>query len=297
MSFYVFTTADCVHYRHCDAPLSVAILDDTMRPVGKTFEPLADDFDSAETFVAGLFVIGYWSTADLKLFDLNSGEERASFPFRNIETPTFDETGSKLLFRSASRVFLLDIKTAEATQVKGVRAIDRRVTIKGKNHVIVASQKKGELVRVSLQTGTVSVIPLPIDATFFDLKQNPVTRDIVLIDRKKGVHCIDTSTWDIRWSVSLTKELGKHHMGVGQFSGDGRLFGAAVAAYDHNYMVVLDAETGKISRRIDRVCNGLPWQGGIIRDNWTKSNTFVADALDLSTGAQIQVCLAPPQCA
>ena len=70
MSFYIFTAADGVHYRHEEDPLSVTILDPSMKPASARFEPLGDDFDCAESFSAGLFVLGYWRTADLQVFDL-----------------------------------------------------------------------------------------------------------------------------------------------------------------------------------------------------------------------------------
>jgi hypothetical protein len=120
MSFYIFTTLEGTHYRHYEQPGSVAIVDDAMRPISAAFQPLADDYDCAASLDAGRFAMGYWRTADLRIYDLHSGEERASFPFRKLETITFDETGKKLLFKSGSQVCLLDLKKGDATQVRGL---------------------------------------------------------------------------------------------------------------------------------------------------------------------------------
>ena len=292
MSFYVFTTNDGVHYRHCDAPLSVAIVDNAMKPVSATFHPLGDDFDCAESAEDGLFALAYWQTADLQIFNLRSGASRHSFAFRKVEALRFDETGRKLLLKSGSQVVLLDLATGARLQIKGLLALNRAVAIKGTNDVISPSQKKGELLRVSQDTGSGTAISLPIDATFFDLKQNPASGELVLIDRKKGIHCVDPSTWRVIWSASLKKELGKDHTGVGQFSGNGDLFGAAVAADGHNYTLVLDTKTGQIVRRIDGVCCGLPWRGTMVRESSTHQDSYLAAGLDLASGAAVEVDVA-----
>lgn len=291
MGFYVFTTTAGVHFQHDDDPISIVILDDDMKPIGEAIKPAGVDYECAESVTMSLFAIGYWMTADLTVFDLTTGEKLASFPFRKLETVSFDETGRNLFFKSNSNVFLLDVKAAFAKQIKGVLAFDRQIPIKGRNEVLVGSQRKGELLRISLKTGSVVSIPLAIDATFFDLKQNPCNSEVILIDRKKGVHCVDVDAWRIMWSISLKKEIGKDHAGVGQFSGNGKFFGVAVAAYDRNYTVVLDAGNRETVRRIDRHAYGLPWRDNIVRDNATKRNSYEADGLDMSTGMAVVVSL------
>jgi hypothetical protein len=127
--------------------------------------------------------------------------------------------------KSRSRVLLLNVRTSEATQIKGTRALDRLVVHRQSNEVIVPSQRKDEILRISLETGNVTSVPLPFNATLFDLKQSPGGTHLIAIDQKKCVHCIDCLDWSIVWSTSLKKVLGRDHMGVGQYSGDGTLIG------------------------------------------------------------------------
>lgn len=259
-----------------------------MQPLGATFASADDDFDCAASLRSNRFAMG---SSDLSLFDLTSGTLQATFPFKKIgPLVTFDESGTRLLFKTGSQVVLLDVESSEATQVKGVRALDRLVITK--DEVIVPSQKKDELLRISLQTGDVVPLSLPFNATLFDLKPSPDGPHLIAIDRKKGIHCIDGSDWSIVWSESFKKVLGKDHMGIGQFSGDGKLFGAAVAAYDHNYTIVIDAHTGKQLNRFDSLCYGLPYCGSMVRDQSTRKDSFVAATLDLATGEESTMTLA-----
>jgi len=290
MSFYVFTTSDGIHFRHAKDPCSVTVVDDAMKPVGKTF-PANTDFDCAAAIKAYRLAMGYWQ-ADLEVYDLQSGELQTTFPFKRVAPlATFDQTGNRLLFKSGKQVVLLDVTTSEALQVKGVQALDRLVKLKKTNEVLVASQRKSELLRISLETAEVDSITLPIDATFFDVKPSPRASRLILIDRKKGVHCVDTSDWSMVWSVSLKKTLGRHHMGVGQYCGDGTLFGGAVSGGSHNYMIVLDAETGEHVGRLDTNRYGLPYRDTWIRDKSSRRDSYLVDTLDLATGEESTMSL------
>ncbi|HBE71280.1 MAG TPA: hypothetical protein DDW52_24295 [Planctomycetaceae bacterium] len=269
---------------------SVTILDSAMQPISATFASVDDDFDCTGSLRSNRFAMGFWNSADLSLFDLTSGDLQATFPFREIgPLVTFDESGTRLLFKTGPQVVLLDVESSEATQVKGVRALDRLVI--AKDEVIVPSQKKDELLRVSLQTGDVVTVSLPFKATLFDLKPSPIDPHLIAIDRRKGIHCIDRSDWSIIWSKSFKQVLGKHHMGVGQFSGDGKLFGAAVSAYDHSYTIVIDSHTGKQLNRLESLCYGLPHCGTMVRDSFTRKDSFVAKTLDLETGEESTMTL------
>lgn len=290
MSFYIFTTPDGTHYRHNDAPHSVAILDSAMQPLSATFTSADDDFDCAASLRLNRFAMGFWSSSDLSLFDLTTGDLQATFPFKKIgPLATFDKSGTRLLFKSGSDVILLDVDSSEATQVEGVRAIDRLVITN--DEAIVPSQKKDELLRISLQTGDVTRVRLPFNATLFDLKPSPKGCHLIAIDRKKAIHCIDTFDWSIVWSESFKRVLGEDHMGVGQFSGDGTLFGAAVSARGHNYTLVVDAHTGKQVNHFESTCYGLPYRGTHVRNESTHKDSFVAKTLDLATGEQSTMTL------
>ena len=290
MSFYIFTTPEGTHYRHNDDPHSVAILDSAMQPFSATFASADDDFDCAASLRSNRFVMGFWSSSALSLFDLTSGDLQATFPFKRIgPLATFDESGTRLLLKTGSQIVLLNVESSDATQVKGVRVLDRLIV--ANNEVVVPSQKKDELLRISLTTGAVAAVSLPFKATLFDLKQSPDVPHVIAIDRKKAIHCIDCSDWSIVWSASFKKVLGQDHMGVGQFSGDGKLFGAAVAANDHNYTIVIDAHTGKQLNRFDPLCYGLPYRGSMVRDQATRKDSFVARTLDLATGEESTMTL------
>lgn len=283
MSFYITTTPEGMHYHHTDEPYSVAVLDSAMRPASAIFSPGCDDFDCAASLQSNFFAIGYWSTYDLTLFDLKSGDLQRTFRFRRVgPIGMFDESGTRLLFKSGSQILLLNVESSDVAQVKGIRALDRLVV--ANNEVIVPSQKKDELLRISLQTGDVAAVSLPFNATLFDLKQNPHSHHLIAIDRKKGIHCIDTSDWTITWSASFKKILGQDHMGVGQFSGDGNLFGAAVSARGRNYTLVVEANSGRQVNQIESICYGLPFSETLVRDRSTRKNSFLACTLDLATG-------------
>lgn len=261
-----------------------------MLPLSATFKSADADFDCAASLRTNRFAMGYWSSSDLSLFDLQSGELQATFPFKRIgPIATFDESGTRLLFKTGSQVVLLNVETSEVTKVKDVLALDRLIL--SNNEVIVPSQKKDELLRISLRTGDVAAVQLPFNATLFDLKRSPCAPHLIAIDRKNCVHSIDISDWSIIWSMSLKKLLGKDHMGVGQFSGDGALFGAAISANDHNYTVVIDSNTGKLVNQFGSLCYGLPYRGSLVRDESTRTDSFVANTADLATGKKGTVTL------
>ncbi len=284
MSFYIYTTPDGSHFRHDDDPDTVTVLDDSMQPLSATFPKLDEDCDSAASVTSNRFAMGCWSGTDLTLFDLKSGESLTTFPFQKIGPLRFDVTGERLYFKTGSQVMLLEVNSSKATQIKGIRELDEVVPLRDSNDVLVSSQTKGELLKLSLSSGQVTAIPLPIDGTLFDLKRSPNGEHLILIDRKKGVHRVNISDWSIVWSVSLKKTLGTDHMGVGQFSGDGTLFGASIAATDRNYTIVLDTATGKQVAEFDAVCEGLPFRGTMIRDAATQMDSYFADTLDLANG-------------
>ncbi len=264
---------------------SISVYDQKMKQIGKTISAKSDDYDCALLLKANRLALGYWSSADLAIYDLGSGELLNEFPYRQISPlGTFDETGKKLLFKSGSKVLLLDIETSEAIQILGVGALDCMLV--NCNHVVVPSRKKGELINISMETGGAEFLYLPIDATFFDLKQSPSSDQFVAIDKKKGLHCIDRINWSIVWSISLKKEIGKDHMGVGQFSGDGTLFGAAISAYDHNYTIVVDAIKGEQIGRIEPVCYDLPYKGTMVCNSSAAHNCDFIRTLDLATGKE-----------
>jgi hypothetical protein len=291
MTFYVFTSANGVHFQHEDDPLSVRVLDDGMKPLGAIFNPATDEFDCAASREGGVFALCYWNH-DLQVFDLHRGEQRAAFPLRKVTTPHFDETGRRLLLKSGSQVLLLDLKSGKTVHLKGLLAIERPIAIQGRNEVVIPSRKVGELLRLSLAKGTISTVPLPINATLFDMQSSPTNATLVLIDQKGSVHCVDLESWKIIWSVSLRKLLGKDHMGVGQFSGNGKWFGATVSGRNQNYTLVLDTRTGEIARRLETTCEGLPGRGNRVREASTELDSFVAQALDLSNGNESQVRIA-----
>ncbi|MCA9032584.1 MAG: hypothetical protein KDA66_17335, partial [Planctomycetaceae bacterium] len=145
---------------------------------------------------------------------------------------------------------------------------------------------KDEILRVSLDSGEVKAIHFELNATMLDLKLSPCRSRLIAIDRKKTLHCIETNRWSIIWTKSLKSELKEGHMGVGQFSGDGTLFGAAVSTNSGNYTLVVDSESGELVNRISKICYGLPHVGTSVRDKATREGTLVARTLDLSTGAE-----------
>lgn len=292
MRFYIHTTPEGNHLRQTECPYSVTLFDNEMQPISATFDSDSDDFDCGFSLASNRFAMGHWHSSDLKILNLESAGHIASFPFRKIAPiAAFDQSGKRLLFKSGSSVLLLNIDTSESVQVKGVRALDRLVWLKKIDEVLVASQKKGELLRISLKTAEVSQVSLPINATFFDVKHSPKADILVLIDRRKGVHCIEPTGWKVIWSVSLKKVLGKDHMGVGQFCGNGSLFGCSVAATNHNYTLVLDAYSGELVGKLDSTRTGLPYRDTLVRNSSTAYNSYVFRTLNLATGEKGEASL------
>lgn len=284
MTFYVYTATDGLNYRHEDDPKSVTVFDPAMQPISPTFE-VVDDCDCATSISANRFAIGYWKGVDLSLFDLDTGDLRTTFPFRKIgPLATFDSSGERLLFKSGSKTVLLNTVSGVSVDVKGVRAIDRLIVNLLENEAIIPSQKKSELLRISLETGEVTVTSIPFNATLFDLKLSPGGSRIIAIDRRKGVHCVDTSDWSVVWSICLRKSLGSDHVGVGQFSGDASLFGLVAVARDHKYTVVIDTQTGRPVNQFKPICYGLPHVGTTVRNRETQDGTYAVKTLDLSNG-------------
>ncbi len=289
MSFYIFTGTEGINLRHEKDPYSVTLLNDAMKPISATFLTGTDDYDSAVCLDKNRIAIGYWNS-EMQIFNLKSGALEKTFPFKRIgPMGAFHENGNQLIFKSRSQVILLNVETSEYLAIKGIRALDSLIFLK--NELLVPAQKKGELLRVSLETGEVTPLLLPIDATFFDIKQSPTTNRLILIDRRKGLHCLDTSCWEMVWSVSLKKILGQDHMAVGQFSGDGTLFGAAISASNHNYTLVFDAQSGEQLRRLESIEYGLPYQEKSVRSQATRENSFEVCTLDLVTGEEETVIL------
>ena len=284
MTFYFYTTPDGLNYRHDSSSLTV--FDAALNQLSPPFDT-TDDCDCMVSLAANLFAVGHWSRIDLSLFDLRTGTPNATFPFHRIgPLATFDRAGELLLFKSGSKTVLLRLSTGEAIDVKGVRALDRLVVRFARNEAIVPSQKKDELLRIALESGEVTSIPLQFKATLFDLQHCPRTSRLIAIDRRKSLHCIDAENWSIIWSTSLKRRLGTDHMGVGQFSGDGALFGAAVSAADGNYTLVVDVESGDLVNNIPAVCYGLPHIGSTVRNQSTQKDSFAVKTLDLSSGAE-----------
>lgn len=288
MSFYIFTSADGMHFRHTEKPYSITVIDDRAQPRSATFDSPLDDFDCGVSFESNRLAMGFWRAVDLTVFDLQSGAVQATFPFREIgPIAAFDQSGNRLLFKSGSRVILLDVRTGEPIQVKGVQALDRLITLPGKKEILVASNRKGQLLRISLKTGDVRPLELPIDATFFDLKPSPTQPQVILIDKKKGIHCLDQTNWGLVWSVSLKKILTSNdHVGVGQFCGDGTLFGCAVSGRSSSSTLVLNAQTGEEVRRIKSIEYGLPYRGTLVRSQETRNNSLDIRTLDLQSGTK-----------
>ncbi len=284
MSFYVYTAPDGLNYRHDTT--SVTVFDTSLIQLSPAFDT-ADDCDCAVSQSANAFAIGYWSGVNLSLFDLRTGDPKKTFPFQRIgPLATFDRSGTHLLFQSGKKTVLLNSSTADAVDVKGVRALDRLIVRLAQNEAIIPSQKKDELLRISLESGLVTSMQLEFNATLFDLKLSPCGSCLMAIDRKKSIHCIDAENWSVVWTRSLKKELGAGHMGVGQFSGDGSLFGAAVSASGGNYTLVVDAESGDLVNNIPTICYGLPHIGSTVRNQSTRNGSFTAKTLDLSSGVE-----------
>lgn len=283
MSFYVYTTSDGLNYRH--ESTSVTVFDASLNQLSPPFDT-TDDCDCAVSLSANVFAIGYWSRVDLSLFDLRTGDPKKTFPFRRIgPLATFDREGEHLLFKSGSKTILLNLSTSDAVEVKGVSALDRLVVRVAQNKAIIPSQKKDELMCVSLESGQVTAIPLRLNATLFDLKRSPCGSRLIAIDKKKSIHCIDAENWSVIWTTSLKKQLAAGHMGVGQFSGDGKLFGAAASESNGNYTLVVDAESGEVVNKFPTLCYGLPHIDTTVRDQSTRKGSLVAKTFDLSSGA------------
>jgi len=293
MSFYVFTDSDGQHYRHVDKPPSVTALDSKLQPIGPTIEVDSDDYGCAASLAANRFAVGDWSSP-LRLFNLETGVELRTYPIKPSVWFVFDATGRRLVIDSGSRVLLLDLKSGEVKHLKGVLAVDRSIKLPKRNTLLAVSQKRGELLRISLATGEMETISIPIAATMFDLRLNPAAPQAILIDKKKGIHCLDLKRWKLIWSVSLKKLLGRDHVGVGQFCGDGTLFGASAAGYDRNYVVVLDSQSGQVVNQFEGVADGIPYDRRLVRDSSTQKNSLLADAVDLSTGKKCKVSIDQP---
>ena len=292
MSFYVYSTPEGLHLRHDTDPLSVQVLDDRMAPIGATFRPTADDYDVAAAVAADRFVVGYWRGTDLGLFALRSGEHIRDFPFRKVgPLAAFDPAGRRLLLKSGSRVVSLDVETGQATAVVGVRALDRLVVCG--EHAWLPSHRKDTLLRLHLASAELEPCTVPFGATLFDLRLNPRAPQLIAIDRKKRVHGIALPQLELQWSRPLTKVVGKAHVGVGQFSGDGRLFGAA-AAGETNVTVVLHTATGEVVGEHPGAHYGLPHRGSAVRDASSRKGSYAVETFHLVTGVEGVAMLRDP---
>src|SRR3954465_3130820 len=136
MSFYIFTSADGMHFRHTLKPYSITVIDDHAQPRSATFDSPLSDFDCGVSFASNRLAMGFWRTVDLTVFDLQSGTVQATFPFREIgPIATFDQSGNRLLLKSGWRAILLDVRTGEFIHVNGVQAFDRFIPLPGKNEI------------------------------------------------------------------------------------------------------------------------------------------------------------------
>jgi hypothetical protein len=135
-----------------------------------------------------------------------------------------------------------------------------------------------------METGVVTVLQTQIDSTFYDLKQRPNKDQLIAIDTKKRVHCIDMHRKEVVWTTSIPKSIDVNHVGVGQFCGDGTLFGAAAATKHGNSTIVINSESGAIERQLPSLCYGLPLRSTLVRDQATLPNSLMARCLDLSNG-------------
>lgn len=102
---------------------------------------------------------------------------------------------------------------------------------------------------------------------------------------------IDWQRWEVVWSVSLKKELGDGHMGVGQYCGDGSFFGCAVAERKRSYTLVLETGAVEVVHRHQRTEYGMPHSGKWVRSDATRPDTLIASTLDLATGEIGEVTL------
>ncbi len=283
MSFYVYTTTDGFNYRH--ESTSVTVFDASLNQLSPPFDT-TDDCDCSVSLSTNVLAIGYWSRVDLALFDLRTGDLKKTFPFHRIgPLATFDREGDHLLFKSGNKTILLNLSTADTVDVKGINALDRLVVRLPQNEAIIPSQKKDELLCISLESGHVTSIPLRFNATLFDLKRSPCGSRLIAIGKNKSIHCIDTEDWSVIWTTSLKKQLPVGHMGVGQFSGDGSLFGTAVTGSNGNFTLVVDAASGEVVNNFPTLCYGLPHVDTTVRDQSTRKGSFAAKTLDLSSGA------------
>jgi hypothetical protein len=292
MSFYVFTAADGMHFRLAKKPPSVTVWDDEMQPISATFATKSGESDCAASVKSNRFAMGS-KDKGLSVFELESGELLTTIPLKKVRRiVTFDEAGSRLLIQADSGVVLLEFVSGESVAVQDVARFDGSPAVTVNNSVVVPSRKKDELLSVSLETGETTVISLPLGATLFDIQMNPCGPHMIAIDRKKTIHCIDVSAWAILWAASFKKMLGKDHMGAGYYSGAGTLFGAAVAARDHNYTNVIDAGTGELVRQIGSIGEGIPFRGTFIREETTNPGMYDVDTFDFADGSETTVTLA-----
>jgi hypothetical protein len=284
MNFSVFSTTRNTHYQHFDSPESVQLLDDSGNKLGITMPVKGSDYDCAESPSQKLIAIGYWETADLEIFNLDTGHSVHKVSRRRISCPLFDLSGTNLLFQTGSTTVILSLRSGQANQIKGIRSIKAPVLNKKSNSLILPSQKRGELLSLNMETGVVTMLQTQINSTFYDLKQRPNKDQLIAIDTKKRVHCIDMHTNKVVWTTSIQKSIDVRHVGVGQFCGDGTLFGAAATTTHGNLTIVINSETGAIERQLPTLCYGLPLRSTIVRDQSTLPNSLMARCLDLSNG-------------
>ncbi|MEZ4220483.1 MAG: hypothetical protein R3B13_06085 [Polyangiaceae bacterium] len=285
MTYSISTKADGTFFRHELEPLGVTLLDRHLEPASATVTPAGDDYDCAVSLPTRRLAIGYWASADLTIHDLDTGRALRSYPVRRVAPlAAFSSSGRQLLLQTGPRVVLLDLDSGEPHPLVDVHALDRLVRTPEPDEVILASARKDEFLRLSLATGDLTRIPVSLGAAVVDVKVRPHTAQLVAITRKKAVVCLDASSFAIRWTTDLRKVIGKDHLGVGQFCGDGSLFGCAVAARDHNYTVVLSAENGCILDRFDDVEYGHPHDGTTVRSSESIGGSPSFSYLDLATG-------------
>ena len=121
----------------------------------------------------------------------------------------------------------------------------------------------------------------PYSVTLLDDAFQPVSARFVADEEFDCGHSLATN----RFVMGFWRK--PDHLGVGQYSGDGSLFGGFVSGRSTNYTIVLDAHTGQQTGRLRTIAaDCLPFRGTCVRDQATRNNSLRVETLDLATGAR-----------
>lgn len=288
MKSYVYTSDSGKHFHHTKEGkiFSIELLDDRMKATGIRFSFTHDNFDLAVSTDCSRIAVVDDERRIIEVFQPDGAEPIAALNRPSYGVKLINPIGKQIYIKSSGGYFQWDFNKNRLSKITlQIDDFSKVIEFLSGFHQLIPGRKKGVLVLLDLNTGAHEDITTQIPCTFYYLKYSTVTKKIVGIGKNKTLY-IFSEDLSLIGEIPLKKHANGGHIGIGCFSGDGRLFTAAVAGQSGNKMLVVDGDSKTFSHEIATVCYDLPFIDSWVRDASSIDGTYEFRTVDLITGKE-----------